>query len=92
MPQQEKREIPHSLILEKKEKLKATGVLDVEGFDENSVSAMLSDSMMTVKGRRLKVIGFSEESGELSVEGEIDSVSYQAKLSRKAGILARVFK
>ena len=31
-------------------------------------------------------------SGELSVEGEIDSVSYQAKLSRKAGILARVFK
>lgn len=92
MSQAEKRDIPHSLTLDSRQKLKATGVLDVEGFDENSVSAMLSDRMLTVRGKHLKVMGFSEESGELSVEGEIESLSYAARLSRKAGLLARVFK
>jgi len=92
MAQTEKREIPHSVSLEKRQKLKATGVLDVEGFDESSVSAMLSDRMMVIRGKKLKVTGFSEENGELLVEGEVDSVSYLEKLSRKAGILARVFK
>lgn len=92
MPQTERKELPHSLSLEKRQSLKATGVLDVEGFDENSVSAMLSDRMLTIHGKNLKVTGFSEESGELSLEGEVESISYQNKLSRKAGLFARVFK
>ncbi len=92
MSQAEKRELPHSLTLDKRQKLKVTGVLDVEDFDENSVSAMLYDRMIVVRGKKLKVTGFSEENGELLVEGEVDSISYLEKLSRKAGILARVFK
>ena len=72
--------------------LKATGVEEVEGFDEKTVLAMIDGFRMTVKGKELKVSGFSVEDGELTVEGCIDGISYSPALSRRAGILAKVFR
>ncbi len=82
----------HDLILEDRKVLKATGVCDVEGFDETKVYAMLDGTAFTVGGKGLKVVSFSAESGDLRIEGEIDSVTYTSALSRRAGILARIFR
>ena len=82
----------HDLILEDRKVLKATGVADVEGFDDTRVLAMLDGMAFTISGRGLKVVSFSAESGNLRVEGEIDSVSYTSALSRRAGLFARIFK
>ncbi|MBQ5321849.1 MAG: hypothetical protein J6J07_00190 [Oscillospiraceae bacterium] len=46
----------------------------------------------TIGGKNLKVVSFSAESGNLVVEGEIDSVTYSNALSRKAGLFARIFR
>ena len=83
---------PHSLFMEERNKLKATGVCDVEGFDETRIFAMLEGTAFTIGGKNLKVESFSSESGDLVVEGEIDSVTYSSALSRKAGFFARVFR
>ena len=83
---------PHSLVLEERKKLRATGVCDVEGFDDTKIFAMLDGTAFTIGGKNLKVESFSSESGNLVVEGEIDSVTYSAALSRKAGFFARVFR
>ena len=69
-----------------------TGVADVEGFDETKIYAMLGDTAFIIGGKDLKVISFSAESGDLSVEGEIDSVEYKNSLSRKAGLFDRIFR
>ena len=53
---------------------------------------MLEDLAFTIGVKNLKVTSFSAESGNLVVEGEIDSVTYSNALSRKAGIFARIFK
>jgi len=53
---------------------------------------MLEDMAFTIGGKNLKVVSFSSESGDLAVEGEIDSVSYSRALSRKSGIFARIFR
>ncbi len=82
----------HDLVIENRKILKATGIKDVEGFDETKIYAMLENSAFTVGGKSLKVTGFSSETGELFVEGEIDSVTYSNALSKKAGILERLFK
>lgn len=82
----------HDLIIENRKILKATGVLDVEGFDGTKVFAMLDGIAFTVGGKGLKVTNFSAESGDLRIEGEIDSVTYTADLSRRAGILSRIFR
>lgn len=88
--EQEKRN--HNLVLENRKMLKATGVADVEGFDETKIYAMLENLSFTIGGKNLKVISFSAESGNLVVEGEIDSVTYSNALSRKAGLFARIFR
>ena len=92
MQKNEQQKRIHDLSLENRRILKATGVADVEGFDDTKVYAMLEDLSFTIGGNNLKVTSFSAESGNLVVEGEIDSVTYSNALSRKAGIFARIFK
>lgn len=82
----------HDLSVEDRKLLRATGVADVEGFDGTKILAMLDNMAFTIGGKGLKVVSFSAETGDLSVEGEIDSVTYSAALSRRAGIFARIFK
>ncbi|MBE6893726.1 MAG: sporulation protein [Oscillospiraceae bacterium] len=82
----------HNLVLDDRKVLKATGVADVEGFDETKIYAMLENLSFTIGGKNLKVVSFSAESGNLVVEGEIDSVTYSNALSRKAGLFARIFR
>lgn len=82
----------HNIVLEDRKVLKATGIKDVEGFDETKVYAMLEGLAFTIGGKNLKVISFSAESGNLIVEGEIESVTYSNSLSRKAGLFERIFR
>ena len=83
---------PHSISIDERKRLKATGISDVEGFDETKIYAMLENLAFTIGGKNLKVMSFSSESGDLVVEGEIDSVSYSPAISRKSGIFARIFR
>ncbi len=93
MPKNENiKKQPHNLVIENRKILKATAIADVEGFDETKVYAMLEDLAFTVSGRGLKVSSFSAQTGDLTVEGEINSVTYSKALSRKAGLFARIFK
>ena len=92
MQKNEQTNRPHSFVLEERKVLKATGILDVEGFDDTKIYAMLEGISFTVGGKNLKVTNFSAETGELRIEGEIDSVVYSAALSRKAGFFARIFR
>lgn len=92
MQKNEAHEKRHDLALENRKVLKATGVCDVEGFDETKVYAMLEGTAFTVCGKNLKVISFSAESGDLRIEGEIDSVTYAPALPRRAGLFARLFR
>jgi sporulation protein YabP len=92
MQKNEQQKTKHGFSVEDRKTLKASGVLDVEGFDETKIYAMLDATAFTIGGKNLKVINFSSETGELRVEGEIDSVTYSPALSRKAGILARIFR
>ncbi len=92
MQKNERTEKKHDLSLENRKILKATGVVDVESFDETKIFAMLESKAFSIEGKNLKIANFSAETGDLKVEGEIDSVTYSDALSRKAGIFARIFR
>ncbi len=92
MQKNEPNKKTHDLVIEERKTLKATGISDVEGFDETKIYAMLENVSFVIGGKKLKVMSFSSESGNLVVEGEIDSVTYSNELSRKAGFFARIFR
>jgi len=82
----------HSLTLEERGRLFATGVSDVEGFDDETVEAVTPLGILTVHGRGLKVERFSAETGELSVAGEVSALGYSADMPKRAGLLAKIFR
>ena len=70
------REMPHNIILEGREKLSISGVLDVQSFDEEQVLLETVRGMVVVRGQGLHVERLQLEAGELIVEGEIGLIEY----------------
>lgn len=83
---------PHSLVLEERKHLTVSGVKDVESFDEQNIVAITTLGEMTVSGTGLKINRFSNEVGELSIEGEINNVSYSDNATVEGGFFSRIFR
>ena len=81
----------HDVIIEKREKITMTGIRDVESYDEETVSAKSECGDITVRGHNLKISRLSVESGDMVVDGEIDSVVY-SKGKQEGSFFSRVFK
>lgn len=81
----------HDIIIEKREKATMTGITDVESYDEETILAKSGCGDITVKGHSLKISRLSVESGDMVIEGEIDSVSY-SKGRAEGSFFSRVFR
>ncbi|MBR3836293.1 MAG: sporulation protein YabP [Clostridia bacterium] len=66
----------HDLIVESRKKVTMTGIKDVESFDEETIVAQSECGEIALHGKGLKISRLSVESGDMAVEGEIDSVIY----------------
>ena len=85
------REMPHTVILEGREKLSISGVLDVQSFDEQQVLLETVRGMLVVRGQGLHVERLQLEAGELIVEGEVGLVEYDDSMQPRGGLLKRLF-
>ena len=66
----------HALSLTDRRRLTASGVEDVQSFDEDTVVLETNGGTLTVRGSGLKIEKLSLDGGELVVEGRIDSLDY----------------
>ena len=83
-----------NLILENREKLNISGVLDVLSFDDQIVVVETELGLLTVKGENLRISKLSLDTSEVIVEGEIYNLSYSEKNIDKKGssLLGKIFK
>lgn len=84
--------LPHNLILEDRRSLTVTGVSDVDSFDEQTVTVFTDMGELTVRGSQLHINRLSVETGELTMEGNIVSLSYSDEQQRSGGFFSRIFK
>ena len=83
----------HRLIMEERRNLSVSGVQDIERFDEEEVVVSTELGLLSIKGKGLHLNRIDVEEGELSVEGELDSLSYEdLRFSEKGGFLARLLR
>ena len=68
--------IIQNIILENREKLIITGVLDVLSFDDLVVIVETELGLLTVKGESLHINKLSIDTSEVIVEGNINSLTY----------------
>lgn len=85
------REMPHNIILEGREKLSISGVLDVQSFDEEQVLLETVRGMVVVRGQGLHVERLQLEAGELIVEGEIGLIEYDDSVQPRGSWFGRLF-
>jgi sporulation protein YabP len=81
----------HDLIIECRKKVTMTGIKDVDSFDDEIIIAQSECGELTIHGRNLKISKLSVESGDMTVEGDIDSITY-AEGKSQGGFFSKVFK
>ena len=82
---------PHSIVLDSRKLLTATGVSNVDSFDEQTVVAYTDYGELVISGSGLKIEKLSVETGELTVRGDIAALAYSE--NRPAGsVFSRIFK
>lgn len=87
--------IIQNLILENREKLSISGVLDVLSFDDQIVILETELGLLTVKGENLRINKLSLDTSEVIVDGEIYNLGYSDKeLEKKngGGFFNKIFK
>ena len=90
---EEKRYVnKHKIIIERREKLFVTGVLEVMRFDEEEVVAETDLGILIVKGDNLHVNGLNLEKGELEITGRVVGMNYAEERIQTKNILEKIFK
>ena len=87
------QKVSHNVIMEGRKKLSVSAVEEVGAFDESTVSLKTAMGMLTVKGEKLHINKLSTETGDVDIEGVINSCSYKSEESASAkGIFGKLFK
>ncbi|HIU10473.1 MAG TPA: sporulation protein YabP [Candidatus Avidehalobacter gallistercoris] len=83
----------NTILITDRKMLELHGVLRVEDFDNEQVNLETTQGRLVVRGRNLHVAQLLLESEELSLEGEIDSLSFEETPGKKRSrLLARLTK
>lgn len=91
MAQQTANVKKHSLCIENRACLTATGVERVDFFSEELITAETADGRLNIKGEGLYIENLSSDTGELLVKGRVIALSY-ADSVRPTSVLGRIFK
>lgn len=83
-----------NLILENREKLSVSGVLDVLSFDDQVVMIETELGLLTVKGENLKINKLSIDTSEVIVEGNMSYLAYSDKEQDKTkqSFISKIFR
>ena len=95
----EEKKVPkpkvQSLILENRERLNVSGVIDVESFNDECVIVETELGTLVIRGEDLHINKLNLDSSELNVEGDIISCEYsdrEGSRSKGFGFFGRMFK
>lgn len=80
------------VVIEDRECIKITGVEDVESFEESEIIAYTNMGILTLRGSEFKISKLNVDSGELVINGELDSMAYSGSSGEKTGFFGRLFK
>lgn len=86
--------IIQNIVLENREKLNITGVLDVLSFDDQIVILETELGLLTVKGENLRINKLSLDTSEVTIDGTIYQLAYSEKdnMEKSGGFLNKIFK
>lgn len=82
----------HRVEMDSRRTLNITGVTDIDSFDEQTVAVFTDVGELVVRGNSLHIGRIDVDSGELSLDGEIDSLEYTDNVIARGGFFGRLFR
>ena len=71
------QKVSHNVIIEGRRKLSVSAVEEVGAFNDVSVTLKTAMGTLTVKGEKLHINKLSVETGDVDIEGVINSCAYE---------------
>lgn len=84
--------LPHTMVIENRNKLTVTGVTDIGSFSDESVTIFTDYGEITIQGNSLQVTMLSIDNGEFCAQGNIVSVVYADRIQKTSSIFSKVFR
>ncbi len=84
--------MPHLVSLSERHSLAVSGVKDVDSFDDNTVIVYTEQGELTVKGSNLHITRLNIETGDLTVEGKVDSLTYAELHTHGGGFFGKLLR
>lgn len=83
----------HIININNRETMTITGVTDVITFNEDLVLLDTIMGAIHIKGKNMKVNKLNVDTGDMCIEGEVQSLAYTTKESKnKESIIKKLFK
>jgi len=82
----------HQLSLEGRRLLQASGVLDVDSFDEKTVVILTEQGVLTVEGEDLHINHLNVENGDIVIEGTVEALHYADLKEKGGGLFKGLFR
>lgn len=85
----------HTVVMDRRETVSVTGVIDVVSFDEETIIAETEMGILILHGENLHVNRLNLETGDLEIDGSILNLSYedQAGYAKgKSSLLGKLFR
>lgn len=76
----------NQIILKDRKYMSVTGVKDVNAFTEENIVLTLETSSLIVKGENLHISKLDLESGNVNLDGKVNSLQYIKEVSDKSFI------
>ncbi|MBQ3135641.1 MAG: sporulation protein YabP [Oscillospiraceae bacterium] len=87
------QEQTHRLTLDNRQQLTVSGVEEVESFDEGGIIMVTGQGTLVVRGSGLHIEQLSLDGGQLRVEGQVESLTYEDMGNRGGGgFLSRLLR
>ena len=83
---------PHNVIIDNRRKMELTGVCDVSGFDEQTVSLITEMGGLVIKGTGLHITRLSLDTGDVTVEGNVNAMQYTTAGTPSKGLVSKLFR
>lgn len=84
-----------NVIIENREKMSISGVIDVESFNDESIIIDTELGVLIISGEDLRISKLNLDSSELNVEGDIISCEYSDRdgsRSKGGGFFSKMFR
>jgi len=83
----------HNIIIENRKNITVSGVMDIDSFDEENVIVFTELGELAIRGANLHINKIDVNAGDLTMEGEIESLSYSESAPRKgSGFFSKLFR